>query len=194
MKGTAGACYSLTINGPYQDQGEECDIQSIGVYSNCTSISVGCNIYSVATCTSCTSLSGQYFHDSVDWYDTNGGNPCELQGAGICGRSDIRLKQGIETLTNVMDNLLKIDVKEYDWNDNLDNYQALKSSDKLHSIGIIAQELKLIYPQLVYRRLDGYLSIYYDKLNAVLIEGVKEQQEMIEEIDSEIKYIREKLA
>ena len=52
----------------------------------------------------------------------------------------------------------------------------------------------MIYPQLVYRRLDGYLSIYYDKLNAVLIEGVKEQQEMIEEIDSEIKYIREKLA
>ena len=93
-----------------------------------------------------------------------------------------------------MDKLLQIEVKEYNWNEKLENYETLKEKDKLHSIGIIAQELKEIYPELVYRRNDGYLSIYYEKLNAILIEAVKEQQEMIDEIDTDIKYLKEKLS
>ena len=85
-------------------------------------------------------------------------------------------------------------MKEYDWNENLPNYQDLKDKDKLHSIGIIAQELLPIFPELVYRRSDGYYSIYYYKLNAILIEAVKEQQREVESIDQDIKLLSQKLS
>ena len=41
-------------------------------------------------------------------------------------------------------------------------------------IGIIAQELEEQYPELVDIDSDGYKSIQYGKLTAVLLEGIKE--------------------
>ena len=194
LKGPGTTCYQVNIEGPFFEVMPSCDPNPTIVYSNCSSLTTGCLIYEVPQCTSCTSLSGMFFHNFVDWWNTMGGNPCQLQLEGPCGRSDVRLKQGIETLTGVMDKLLQIEVKEYNWNEKLANYEQLKEKDKLHSIGIIAQELKEIYPELVFRRTDGYLTISYEKLNAILIEGVKEQQEMINEIDADIKYLKEKLS
>jgi hypothetical protein len=105
-------------------------------------------------------------------------------------RSDIRVKKGIQTLTNVLSDIEKIEVKEYDWNDKLSNYEFLKDRDKLHSIGLIAQELREIYPEFVYRRGDGYLGIVYGKINAVLIQGIKEQQALIDDIDADIEHLK----
>jgi len=194
-KGPGAACYSLTIQGPFEEPAGDigCPSQSTSVYSNCTSIQDACLIYDVSTCTSCTNLSGLFFHDFVDTFNTQGGNPCQLIGMGGCGRSDISLKQDINTLTGVTEQILKMEVKEYDWNETLPNYEQLKEKDKLHSIGLIAQELQDIYPELVYEREDGYYSIYYYKLNAVLIEAVKEQQLEIESIDQDIKMLSQKL-
>ena len=195
MKGPGTACYQISINGRFDFMEPECNPQPMEVYSNCTAANPNCLIYDVPTCTSCTSLSANYFHNFQEWMETFGPNPCQLIPVNPCGmESDVRLKQGIETLTGVMDKLLQIEVKEYNWNEKLHNYEELKEKDKLHSIGIIAQELKQIYPELVYRRTDGYLSISYQKLNAILIQGVKEQQEMINEIDSDINYLKEKLS
>ena len=40
---------------------------------------------------------------------------------------------------------------------------------------------------------NGYYSIDYTKLNAVLVEAIKEQQVFIEDIDKELEFIEIKL-
>ena len=46
-------------------------------------------------------------------------------------------------------------------------------------IGLIAQELEKVLPELVNTDNEGYKSVSYDKLTAILIEDVKKQQEQI---------------
>jgi hypothetical protein len=38
-------------------------------------------------------------------------------------------------------------------------------------------------------RPDGYLGMNYNKLNAILVEGIKEQQETLDQINIDIHYL-----
>jgi hypothetical protein len=51
-------------------------------------------------------------------------------------------------------------------------------------IGVIAQEVEQIFPQLVRMGDNGYLTVRERGLTAVLIEAIKEQQSQIEELKS----------
>jgi hypothetical protein len=43
-------------------------------------------------------------------------------------------------------------------------------------IGVIAQEIEAVLPELVVERDNGYKAVKYEKLVALLIEGIKDQQ------------------
>jgi hypothetical protein len=105
--------------------------------------------------------------------------------------SDIKLKDGIETLEGALENIMKINAVEYDWNKNLNPnmYEFFSKQDKLHTIGLIAQNVRLYYPEVVRMNDDGYYSIDYHKLNSVLVEGIKDLQYEIEEMDKELDKI-----
>ena len=105
--------------------------------------------------------------------------------------SDVRLKNGIETLEGALENIMKINAVEYDWNKNLNSnmYEFFSKQDKLHTIGLIAQNVRLYYPEVVKMNDDGYYSIDYHKLNSVLVEGIKDLQYEIEEMDKELDKI-----
>jgi hypothetical protein len=109
--------------------------------------------------------------------------------------SDVRLKNGIKTLENVLESIMKIEAVEYDWNENLNPtlLDYFKKQQKLHTIGLIAQNVRLYFPEVVRMNQDGYYSIDYHKLNAVLVEGIKEQQIFIEDIDKQLEYIESKI-
>ena len=47
-------------------------------------------------------------------------------------------------------------------------------------IGIIAQEVEEIFPEIVETRLNGYKAVKYDRLIAVLIQAIKELKEYID--------------
>jgi hypothetical protein len=112
-----------------------------------------------------------------------------------CYYSDVTLKSGIETLKNVLDSIMKIEAVEYDWNENLNPtlLDYFKKQQKLHTIGLIAQNVRVYFPEAVRMGGDGYYSIDYHKLNAVLVEGIKEQQIFIEDIDKQLEYIESKI-
>jgi hypothetical protein len=124
-------------------------------------------------------------------YTCGEGGCCGLS----CFYSDVRLKNGIETLKNVLDAIMKIDAVEYDWNENLNStlLDYFKKQQKLHTIGLIAQNVRMYFPEAVRMSTDGYYSIDYHKLNAVLVEGIKEQQIFIEDIDKQLEYIESKI-
>ena len=115
---------------------------------------------------------------------------CDLVECGECRSSDERMKLGIKTIGDSLNKLLKINVTEYDWNEKYSGYDFLKERQKLHSIGMIAQEINLIYPEVVYRRDDGYLAIKYYKLNSLIIEAIKTHQVFIEDIGEQINWLR----
>ena len=79
--------------------------------------------------------------------------------------SDSRYKKEIQNLPSALKNILSLRGVSYYWKDRDDNAQQ---------IGVIAQEVEKIYPQLVHTNEDGYKSVAYSNLVAPLIEAVKE--------------------
>ena len=56
--------------------------------------------------------------------------------------------------------------------------------------GIIAQDVVKVLPEAVKERSDGYLAIKYEQMIPLLIEGVKGQQKQIEDLQQQIKEIK----
>ena len=107
-----------------------------------------------------------------------------LKTQGINELSDVRYKKDIQTLTNALANIEKLRGVSYDWK------QAEfpeKNFDAKHQIGLIAQELELVFPELVNTDAEGYKSVDYSKLVAVLIEAVKEQQTKITTLQGQVE-------
>ena len=53
-------------------------------------------------------------------------------------------------------------------------------------IGLIAQEVEEVLPELVRTDNDGYKSLEYEKITAVLVEAIKEQQKQIEALKAAV--------
>ncbi len=83
--------------------------------------------------------------------------------------SDARLKKDIQPLTHALDAILQLQGKTYRWKE--DTTFANKQD-----IGLVAQEVEKVFPELVAENEQGYKGIAYSKLTAVLIEAIKEQQ------------------
>ena len=54
-------------------------------------------------------------------------------------------------------------------------------------VGVIAQEIEKVLPEVVEKRDNGYKAVKYEKIVPLLIESIKEQQKQIEELKKLIK-------
>ena len=61
-------------------------------------------------------------------------------------------------------------------------YNKIDSTEK--NIGVIAQEVEKILPEVVKEDEEGMKSVAYGNITAVLIEAIKEQQKQIDELKS----------
>jgi hypothetical protein len=91
--------------------------------------------------------------------------------------SDARLKKDIVTLEGALDKIDTIHGVHYHW---IDGEQS-----KSRQVGVIAQEIQEVYPELVREGGNGYLSVDYPKLTAVLIQSVKELKALIMSLENE---------
>ncbi|MBT8419239.1 MAG: tail fiber domain-containing protein [Gammaproteobacteria bacterium] len=66
-----------------------------------------------------------------------------------------------------------------------------KGTDR--QVGVIAQELEKEFPELVSTDSEGYKSVAYGKLTAVLIEAIKAQQSRIEAQQAQIEALRNRV-
>ena len=92
--------------------------------------------------------------------------------------SDERLKDNVTPILNPVDKVKSIGGYEFDWND--------KSDKKGHDVGVIAQEIEKVLPELVVERDSGYKAVRYEKIVALLIEAIKQQQLQIDELKSKV--------
>ena len=92
--------------------------------------------------------------------------------------SDERIKTNIKTIENALDKTLLLRGVEY--ND-------IRIEPEKTKIGLIAQEVELIIPEVVRTDDDGMKSIEYQILVGLLVEAIKEQQKQIDELKNKLK-------
>jgi len=90
--------------------------------------------------------------------------------------SDRRVKENIKTIENASDKLLKLRGVEYN-----------KIGETKKSIGVIAQEIEEVLPEVVSTDTNGMKSVAYGNITGVLIEAIKELKAEIEELKKQIK-------
>ena len=94
-----------------------------------------------------------------------------------------RLKENIIELDNALDKVNNLRGVSFDWKTLSDEEKTTIHSHEGHDIGVIAQEVKEQYPELVEERDNGYLAVDYKKLTAVLIQAVKELSEKVDKLN-----------
>ncbi len=99
--------------------------------------------------------------------DVNG----TIRGANV-SPSDMRLKTNIAPIADALDKLQQIRGVSFEWNE---RSEVLGHSAGQKDIGVIAQEVETVFPELVHTSsTDGYKAVEYSRLTAVLIEAIKE--------------------
>ena len=96
-------------------------------------------------------------------------------GGDITAFSDARVKENIETIDNALDKVTQLRGVEYN-----------RIGAEERSIGVIAQEVQEVLPEVVREGQDGMLSVAYGNITGVLIEAIKEQQKQIEELKAQL--------
>ena len=124
--------------------------------------------------------------DGQEFVDVNGtAENLIISSTGVFSSSDSRLKENIELLQNTLDKLDKLGGYNY-------NYKA--DREKKVQIGVIAQELEKVYPELVSTREDGYKMVNYQGLIPVLMQAIKEQQLEISQLNQKLANQESKLS
>ena len=101
-------------------------------------------------------------------------NGTNLVCAGtVTANSDERLKENVETIPDALDKVKQLRGVEFDHKNTGD-----------HCLGVIAQEVEKIVPDVVYEDALGVKSVAYMNMVALLIEAVKDQQKQIDELKS----------
>ena len=116
--------------------------------------------------------------------------------------SDRRLKTNIKPIENALDKLMKINGVEFDWVDNIEEigFQPVV----MHETGVIAQEIQEVIPDAVMiapfnnnatdiSGIDNeYLTVDKEKIIPLLIQAVKEQQVLINELLEVVRKLEKK--
>ena len=89
--------------------------------------------------------------------------------------SDIRLKDNIKSIDKALDKVNSIQGIEFDW---IEKEEVHGNSG--HDIGVIAQEIEEILPDVVTTRDNGYKAVKYEKIVPLLIEAIKDLSKQVD--------------
>ena len=105
------------------------------------------------------------------------GSEIEASGDVIAfGSSDERLKDNITYIHRPIDKINRIGGYKFTWNDKQDTYLG-------KDVGVLAQEIESVLPEIVTTRASGYKAVKYEKIVPLLIEGIKELDKKIKDIE-----------
>jgi hypothetical protein len=91
----------------------------------------------------------------------------------VIAYSDARVKDNIQTVEDALNKIKSLRGVTYIRKD---------SDDKSTKVGVIAQEVMKILPEVVQQDNNGNYSVAYGNMVGVLIEAIKEQQQQIDEL------------
>lgn len=97
--------------------------------------------------------------------------------------SDENLKKNIKPIKNAIEKIEQIGGYTFNWKKDKKNIHGFSGKD----IGVIAQEIEAVLPEVVVTRENGYKAVRYEKIIPLLIEAIKEQQNKINELETLLK-------
>lgn len=107
-----------------------------------------------------------------------------VRAAGVVLTSDRRFKKNIAPLQNTLAQLSNLQGVIYQWRkDEFPNHHF----NEKKQIGFIAQEIEIIFPEMVETDAQGYKSINYIQLTPVLVEAIKELSEQVKTLQNQNK-------
>jgi hypothetical protein len=107
----------------------------------------------------------------------------------IAGSSDARFKTNIAPIANPLQKVLALRGVNFNWNTS--EFPQKMFSEK-RTLGFIAQEVEKVLPEIVQTEntTEGYKSVQYDKVVALLVEAMKEQQKQINQLRKQVKQLK----
>ena len=93
--------------------------------------------------------------------------------------SDIRLKENFEAINESETHLklLELEPKTYQWKDR-------KKYGDCREVGLIAQEVKVVLPELVFENNNGMYGLHYDKISILMLQSIKQLNKQIEDLNN----------
>lgn len=109
----------------------------------------------------------------------------DITANSVSGTSDIRFKTNIRTVKNALDKVKLLRGVYFNWNQKAFPEKEFGAQDEL---GFIAQEVEKVVPEIVSKdkNKEEYRSVKYDKLVALLVEAIKDQQKQIDSLKIKI--------
>jgi hypothetical protein len=101
--------------------------------------------------------------------------------------SDSRLKKNVKPIKNSLQKLQQIEGVYFDWKD------STQMSQEGRQLGVIAQSVEAQFPELVVENGEGYKTVAYSQLSAVLIQAVNELKSKNDDLTSELGRLSERL-
>lgn len=103
--------------------------------------------------------------------------------------SDARLKENINYIDDALGKVAKIQGVEFDWKE---DYIAKAGGEdgyfvRKHDVGLIAQQVENVLPELVANRDDGFKAMKYDRVVALLVNAIHELTDRVEELEAQVE-------
>lgn len=123
-------------------------------------------------------------------------------GDVIANASDSRLKTNNQPIEKPLQKIKSLKGFTYNWNNKAKEKAGFNTQDR--QVGVSAQEIKEVLPEAVKlapfdndggksKSGEDYLTVQYEKLTPLLIEGIKEQQEIIEKQQTQLDSLQEQI-
>jgi hypothetical protein len=109
----------------------------------------------------------------------------------IAGSSDLRYKTNVRSISSPLEKVKSLRGVYFNWDQK--SFPNKDFSDKTE-LGFIAQEVEKVLPEVVSKdnSPEEYRSVKYDKVVALLVEAIKEQQKQIDSLKSQVKKLNRK--
>jgi hypothetical protein len=188
---------TIGVDGESWHPNSSCCDTAIGVKGLARGASVNYGGYFAATDSAFSTNYGVYAmanNASTSWAGFFQGD-VNINGLAYCTSSawssDKRFKKNITILPSMTAQIMK--VKGYTYDYKTEEFPS-KNFVKGQQVGFIAQELKEIFPQLVTEDKEGYNYVNYLGMIPVLLEGFKEQVNMVSQQSKENQALKDEVA
>ena len=123
-------------------------------------------------------------HGNIDRVYLNGSGLYATGDVVAYYSSDERLKTNIKPISDALNKVNQIRGVEFDWTDEFLEQQnnPIDNFNIKHDVGVIAQEIEKVLPEVVTERENGYKAVKYDRIVSLLIEAIKELSKEVEEL------------
>ena len=92
---------------------------------------------------------------------------------------NFKLKDNLIKIGNPLEKISQLNGYEFDWIPK----EGIHENEG-HDVGVIAQEVEKVIPEIVQTRDSGYKAVKYEKIVPLLIESIKELKQRVEELEN----------